>query len=61
MLKCAIINFVFILSDRNIGKLEPMNANFGIFRLAYDGPKNDKKKFYVEHALNKVDEFAKLV
>ena len=54
----AMANYI---SDRNIGKLEPMNANFGIFRLAYDGPKNDKKKFYVEHALNKVDEFAKLV
>ena len=54
----AMANYI---SDRNIRKLEPMNANFGIFRLAYDGPKADKKKFYVEHALKEVEEYAKHV
>ncbi|MDO4197679.1 MAG: methylenetetrahydrofolate--tRNA-(uracil(54)-C(5))-methyltransferase (FADH(2)-oxidizing) TrmFO [Erysipelotrichaceae bacterium] len=54
----AMANYI---SDKNIVKLEPMNANFGIFRLAYDGPKSEKKKYYVEHALKKVNEFAELV
>ena len=47
------------ISDKNIVKLEPMNANFGIFSVDYDGPKNDKKKFYVEHALKRVEEYAR--
>ncbi|MBR5341017.1 MAG: methylenetetrahydrofolate--tRNA-(uracil(54)-C(5))-methyltransferase (FADH(2)-oxidizing) TrmFO [Erysipelotrichaceae bacterium] len=51
----AMANYI---SDRNIKKLEPMNANFGIFRCEYSGKKNDKKKFYVEHALKKVKEYA---
>ena len=50
----AMANYI---SDKNIQKLEPMNANFGIFRLDYDGPKNEKKKYFVEHALKKVHEF----
>lgn len=54
----AMANYI---SDKNIIKLEPMNANFGIFRLAYDGPKNDKKKFYVEHSLQVIDEFKNLI
>ena len=54
----AMANYI---SDRNIKKLEPMNANFGIFRLGYDGPKADKKKFYVEHALKAVSEYAENV
>lgn len=54
----AMANYI---SDKNIIKLEPMNANFGIFRLAYDGPKNDKKKFYVEHSLQIIDEFKNLI
>lgn len=54
----AMANYI---SDKNITKLEPMNANFGIFRCEYSGSKKDKKAFYVEHALNAVKEFAKHV
>lgn len=54
----AMANYI---SDKRIGKLEPMNANFGIFRLAYEGPKADKKKYYVEHALKETEEYAKHV
>lgn len=54
----AMANYI---SDRNIKKLEPMNANFGIFRCAYEGPKSEKKKFYVEHALKEVQDYAKNV
>ena len=46
------------ISDKNIVNLQPMNANFGIFRMEYDGPKSEKKKAYVEHALQKVKEYA---
>ena len=46
------------ISDPNIRKLEPMNANFGIFRMDYNGPKNEKKKAYSEHALNEVKNYA---
>ena len=54
----AMANYI---SDKNIKKLEPMNANFGIFRCAYEGPKSEKKKFYVEHALKEVQDYAKNV
>ena len=46
------------ISDPSLSKLEPMNANFGIFRLAYQGPKNEKRKYYTEHALKVVEEYA---
>ena len=49
------------ISDQSISNLQPMNANFGIFRMEYEGPKNDRKKAYVEHALKKVEEFSKHV
>ncbi len=49
------------ISDVNIRDLQPMNANFGIFRFDYSGPKSEKKKAYVEHALEKVREYAGLV
>ncbi len=49
------------ISDRNITKLQPMNANFGIFRYGYDGPKSEKKKVYAEHALETVEEYARHV
>ena len=49
------------ISDCKINKLEPMNANFGIFRCAYSGNKNDKKKYYAEHALAIIEEYAKHV
>lgn len=49
------------ISDQSISSLQPMNANFGIFRMEYEGPKNDRKKAYVEHALKKVEEFSKNV
>jgi len=45
----AMANYI---SDKSIVKLEPMNANFGIFKVEYHGPKDDKKKFYVEHSLD---------
>ena len=54
----AMANYI---SDEHITKLEPMNANFGIFRLDYNGPKNEKKKYYVEHALKEVEEYGKHV
>ncbi|MBP5280570.1 MAG: methylenetetrahydrofolate--tRNA-(uracil(54)-C(5))-methyltransferase (FADH(2)-oxidizing) TrmFO [Erysipelotrichaceae bacterium] len=54
----AMANYI---SDRNIKKLEPMNANFGIFRCAFEGKKADKKKFYVDHALEVVKEYARHV
>ena len=49
------------ISDPSISKLQPMNANFGIFRYEFNGPKSEKKKAYTEHALAKVREYAKLV
>jgi len=49
------------ISDRNITKLEPMNANVGIFLCEFSGSKKEKRSFYVEHALNAVKEFAKHV
>ncbi len=54
----AMVNYI---SDTGIKKLEPMNANFGIFRYDYSGPKAEKKKVYVEHALAKVKEYAENV
>ena len=45
----AMANYI---SDPSITKLEPMNANFGIFMCNYDGPKSEKKKYYVEHSLD---------
>ena len=50
----AMANYI---SDKNIEKLVPMNANFGIFRLDYSGNKKDKKAFYVSHALEKIKSF----
>lgn len=54
----AMANYI---SDTRISKLEPMNANFGIFRLEYSGPKAEKKKYFVEHALKTVEEYARYV
>ena len=54
----AMANYI---SDPNIVKLEPMNANFGIFRCEYRGEKSQKKKAYAEHAKEKVREYAGLV
>lgn len=54
----AMANYI---SDVNISELVPMNANFGIFRCPYDGPRNDKKKYYVEHSLDIIKEYAKHV
>ena len=54
----AMANYI---SDTNIVKLEPMNANFGIFRYEYNGEKALKKKAYAEHAIEKVREYAGLV
>ena len=47
----AMANYI---SDPNIDKLIPMNANFGIFKCDYTGNKKDKKSFYVKEALNKI-------
>ena len=54
----AMANYI---SDKSINKLEPMNANFGIFRCAYDGPKDGKKQYYVEHSLAIIKEYSKHV
>ena len=49
------------ISDKSITKLEPMNANFGIFRCEYNGPKNEKKQYYSKKALDNISEYAKHV
>ena len=49
------------ISDKNITKLVPMNANFGIFKCNYEGPKDNKKKFYVNHSLEKIKEYKELI
>ena len=54
----AMANYI---SDKNISKLEPMNANFGIFKCEYSGRKDDKKKYYVEHSLAIIKEYGRLV
>ena len=54
----AMANYI---SDKNISKLEPMNANFGIFKLDYSGKKDDKKKYYVEHSLDIIKEYGRLI
>ena len=54
----AMVNYI---SDKNINKLEPMNANFGIFKCEYSGKKDEKKKYYVEHSLDIIKEYAKHV
>ena len=54
----AMANYI---SDKNIAKLEPMNANFGIFKCEYNGKKDDKKKYYVEHSLAIIKEYGRLV
>ena len=50
----AMANYI---SDVSIDKLVPMNANFGIFRCDYKGPKKEKKAFYSKHALAKIEEY----
>jgi len=45
------------ISDEHIEKLLPMNANFGIFKCDYRGPKKEKKAYYSKHALDKIDEY----
>lgn len=52
----AMANYI---SDENINTLVPMNANFGIFKCLYEGPKNDKKAYYVKNALEKINEYKK--
>ena len=54
----AMVNYI---SDKSINKLEPMNANFGIFKCPYSGSKDEKKKYYVEHSLDIIKEYGKLV
>lgn len=54
----AMANYI---SDKNIVKLEPMNANFGIFKLEYSGKKDGKKQYYVEHSLDIIKEYGRLV
>ncbi|MBQ6334905.1 MAG: methylenetetrahydrofolate--tRNA-(uracil(54)-C(5))-methyltransferase (FADH(2)-oxidizing) TrmFO [Erysipelotrichaceae bacterium] len=54
----AMANYI---SDESICKLQPMNANFGIFRYDYNGPKSEKKKAYSEHALKVVSEYERYV
>lgn len=54
----AMANYI---SDIHIKELQPMNANFGIFKCEYTGPKDNKKKFYVEHALEVVKQYKEYV
>ncbi|MBR3228597.1 MAG: FAD-dependent oxidoreductase, partial [Erysipelotrichaceae bacterium] len=46
------------ISDPGIVKLVPMNANFGIFKCDYRGPKKEKKIYYSRHALEAVKEYS---
>ena len=50
----AMANYI---SDENIEKLVPMNANYGIFKLSYNGNKKDKKTYYASHAISEVKAF----
>ncbi|MDO4500207.1 MAG: methylenetetrahydrofolate--tRNA-(uracil(54)-C(5))-methyltransferase (FADH(2)-oxidizing) TrmFO [Erysipelotrichaceae bacterium] len=50
----AMANYI---SDESIDKLVPMNANFGIFKIAYNGPKKEKKAYCSNHAQEKVKEY----
>ena len=50
----AMANYI---SDENIEKLVPMNANYGIFKLNYNGNKKDKKAYYASHAISEVKAF----
>ena len=54
----AMANYI---SDKKIVKLEPMNANYGIFRCAYTGNKDDKKQYYANHSLDIIKEYGKHV
>ena len=49
------------ISDPKISKLEPMNANFGIFRCEYTGKKSEKKQYYASHSLAIIEEYARHV
>ncbi|MBQ6559708.1 MAG: FAD-dependent oxidoreductase, partial [Erysipelotrichaceae bacterium] len=49
------------ISDPHIKTLQPMNANFGIFKCPYNGDKAHKKAYFVSHALDKVREYAEHV
>ena len=46
------------ISNPLIDKLVPMNANFGIYKLDYNGNRKDKRAFYVSHALQKVKKYS---
>ncbi len=50
----AMANYI---SDENIEKLVPMNANYGIFKLNFNGNKKDKKAYYAKHAISEVKAF----
>ena len=50
----AMANYI---SDESIEKLVPMNANYGVFKLNYNGNKKDKKAYYADHAISEVKAF----
>ena len=54
----AMANYI---SDEHITELLPMNANFGIFRCEYSGPKDKKKEYYVDCALKQVEQYKKCI
>lgn len=54
----AMANYI---SDKNINKLEPMNANYGIFRLDYSGLKDNKKAYYATHSLAKIKDYVRFI
>ena len=54
----AMANYI---SDTKIKKLEPMNANYGIFKCEYNGNKKDKKLYYANHSLSIIKEYIKNV
>ena len=52
----AMANYI---SDPHITKLTPMNANFGIMKSDFTGPKKEKREYMANKALDIVDKYKK--
>ena len=57
----SMVEEELFLIKTKINKLEPMNANYGIFKCEYTGNKKDKKQYYASHSLTIMKEYAKHV
>ena len=47
------------ISDKHISKLVPMNANYGIMKSDFKGPKKEKRQYIASKALELVDQYKK--